>query len=101
MEQEKDIQFENVSFLVTGDPIPGTTGRACPSKLSAPFCLHVLQGRHFTVIQSVHLVCSQQQRDEEKYSSCVGVLEERHSLACAELSLNLREKDAERKYSMR
>ena len=80
MELKKNIQPDNVSFLVTGDPIPGTTGRACPSKLSAPFCLHVLQGRYFTGIQGVHLVCNQQQRDEENDSSCVGVLEEKHSL---------------------
>ena len=79
MELEKNIQLDNVSFRVTGDPIPGTTGRACPSKLSAPFCLHVLQSSHFTAIQGVHLVCNQQ-REEEKDSSCVGVLEERHSL---------------------
>ena len=80
MKAKMNIHIDNVSFLVTGDPSPGTTGRACPSELSAPFCLHVLQSRHFTGIQGVHLVCSQQQRDEEKDSSCVGDLEERHSL---------------------
>ena len=80
MELEMNIQVDNVSFRVTLDPIPRTTGRSCPAELSAPFCLHVIQGRYFTGIQGVHLVCCQQQRDEEKESSCVGVQEERHSL---------------------
>src|SRR3989338_4398674 len=89
MELEKNIQFDNVSCRVTGNPFPGTAGRACPSELSAPFCLHVLQGSHFTAIQGIHLVSNQQQRDEEKDPSCVGVLEEKHSL----LVLGWREKN--------